>query len=489
MYKGKIPGLSAVVVNATDILWANAYGYSDPENQIKATTETLFTHASISKTVISFVVMQLYDLGLVDLDENVNTYLDFDIKNPHHPHDPITLRQLLSHTSSINDDRYSDEAVFDSIRVVGDWPGTVGDFLKSLLVPGGKNYASSSWHRYAPGKRFDYSNIGATTAAHVAECVAQKALKDGGNLGHILSGDGTMPTFSDLANKLFQNEWGIQDASYHLADLNKELDIAIPSTIRHGEAVDYCLWGYPDYPDGNFRASPTSYSYLLRTFMNFGIAPPSSSMSASNATDHSIAEQQCITLRKKCGGDEKSPCCAGLMCLPWNNEGLKCQHIHLQEHEQQPAQEQQPENGEHVVLKRKTVQMMRDPADGAGTAPGQEGNPQGLIWYYDDNLGKKLLGHNGGDDGISTDAFFNPDTNIGFVVFTNGDEDVTDKYADAMAEIETKLMETFDIEGGWSAVERTPSSVVLRRRTKQIHSRSRRRHPRSAQPPCGLPAA
>ena len=52
------------------------------------------------------------------------------------------------------------------------------------------------------------------------------------------------------------------------------------------------------------------------------------------------------------------------------------------------------------VLNRTTAAMMRNVSDGAGNAPGQGDNPQGLIWYYDEAWGKgnpTLLGHNGGD--------------------------------------------------------------------------------------------
>ena len=75
-----------------------------------------------SKTVISFVVMRLFDRGLLALDADVNTYLanEFALRNPAFPKAPVTLRQLLSHTSSIDDDQYSSRGVYDHILVQGD---------------------------------------------------------------------------------------------------------------------------------------------------------------------------------------------------------------------------------------------------------------------------------------------------------------------------------------------------------------------------------
>ena len=131
----------------------------------------------------------------------------------------------------------------------------------------------------------------------------------------------------------------------------------------------------------------------------------------------------------------------------------------------------------------KTAAMMRNVSEGAGGAPGQDDEPQAVIWYYADDWGKWLLGHNGGDDGIDTDAFFNPETGVGFIAFTNGDHDT---YQRAMVAIETRLMATFDTAGGWPPPEDVPASAdapataYVRRRAQ-----ARRRPRRSAA--CSLP--
>ena len=68
--------------------------------------------------------MQLYDRGLLTLDGDVNKHLDFVLQNPSYPEVPVTMRQLLSHTSSIDDEQYSSRQVYDHIIVDGDWPGS-----------------------------------------------------------------------------------------------------------------------------------------------------------------------------------------------------------------------------------------------------------------------------------------------------------------------------------------------------------------------------
>jgi CubicO group peptidase (beta-lactamase class C family) len=47
------------------------------------------------------VVMQMVEEGDIGLDDDINEWLEFPVRNPNHPEDPITLRQLLTHTSSL----------------------------------------------------------------------------------------------------------------------------------------------------------------------------------------------------------------------------------------------------------------------------------------------------------------------------------------------------------------------------------------------------
>src|SRR3990172_1556345 len=67
-----IPGLSACIVKDGELVWHNAYGYADVEREIPVTDSTLFFIASISKTITGTAIMQLYERGLFNLEDNVN---------------------------------------------------------------------------------------------------------------------------------------------------------------------------------------------------------------------------------------------------------------------------------------------------------------------------------------------------------------------------------------------------------------------------------
>ncbi len=71
---------------------------------------------------------------------------------------------------------------------------------------------------------------------------------------------------------------------------------------------------------------------------------------------------------------------------------------------------------------------------------------QALLWYYDTKGGTQVLGHNGGDKGVSTDMFFDPATGSGYVLLSNGSTNTTGTTAaqgamDAMNAMDAKLLE------------------------------------------------
>ena len=75
MFFHHIPGLSACILKKGELVWHNPYGFADIEQNIPVTDSTLFFLASISKTFTGTALMQLYERGFFDLDDNVNNYL------------------------------------------------------------------------------------------------------------------------------------------------------------------------------------------------------------------------------------------------------------------------------------------------------------------------------------------------------------------------------------------------------------------------------
>ncbi|HET9397745.1 MAG TPA: serine hydrolase [Sphingomicrobium sp.] len=109
-------------------------GLADPSAGRRVTIDDPVRIASISKLVVAIGVMRLVEQGRLDLDRDASNYLGWKLRNPAFPDTPITLRQLLSHRSSLRDgdDAYviplggslrqslADPSVWDSTHGPGD---------------------------------------------------------------------------------------------------------------------------------------------------------------------------------------------------------------------------------------------------------------------------------------------------------------------------------------------------------------------------------
>ncbi len=100
-YRG-LPGLSFGVVYDQELIWSRGLGYADLERKTPATPRTIYRIASITKLFTATAIMQLRDAGRLRLDDPVVQYLPwFRIRRQDQDDPPITIRQLLTHTSGL----------------------------------------------------------------------------------------------------------------------------------------------------------------------------------------------------------------------------------------------------------------------------------------------------------------------------------------------------------------------------------------------------
>ena len=98
----KLPGISAIIVDDQEVIWEGAYGYSSPEDKVRATPKTLYSICSISKLFTSVAIMKLYDEGKLRLDDTVGEVLPwYDRKQAYPESGPITVRSMMTHSSGL----------------------------------------------------------------------------------------------------------------------------------------------------------------------------------------------------------------------------------------------------------------------------------------------------------------------------------------------------------------------------------------------------
>ena len=97
-----------VAFDANRELASFAEGIADPQSGRRVTADDPVRVASVSKMVVAIGVMKLVEAGKLDLTGDVSRWLGWSLRNPNFPDRPITLRMLLSHTSSVreHDDDY-----------------------------------------------------------------------------------------------------------------------------------------------------------------------------------------------------------------------------------------------------------------------------------------------------------------------------------------------------------------------------------------------
>ena len=155
-----IAGATIAIVKDGKLLFAKGYGYADYEKKKPVSAdETLFRPGSVSKLFTWTAVMQLVEQGKLDLDRDVNAYLDFKI--PDAFGQPITLKNLLAHTPGF------EEQVKDLFTIGSESPN-LGTYLKTHIPA----------RIYPPGTVPAYSNYGASLAGYIVERVSGRPFND-----------------------------------------------------------------------------------------------------------------------------------------------------------------------------------------------------------------------------------------------------------------------------------------------------------------------
>lgn len=233
----KFNGYATAKVNHDSIQEINTYGFADKERKIAYSENSIQPIGSVSKTFIGISLMIAKEKGLLDLDADINTYLDFTISNPHlKEKNIITLRHLATHTSGIIDD----EKIYENSYTFKTNPkNSLRDFFINNLSKD-KKITKKLFYKSKAGERYSYSNIGAALAAYIIEKVSGKPFSQFTN----------ETIFIPL--KMKNTGWFQQDVdSTKLATLYDEKDIPLKS------------YSCDTYPDGSLKTTINDLSLYL----------------------------------------------------------------------------------------------------------------------------------------------------------------------------------------------------------------------------------
>ena len=358
-----LPGVSVSVVKGSNIVWNKGFGMANIEQDIIVSDNTMFMLASVSKTVTAAALMKLWENGLIDLDQNINDYLSFNVTHPNFPLTPITAKMLLTHTSGIKDN-WSVMPYYE-----GDSDIDLSRYLQEYLVPGGDFYnQSQNFTNNPPGTNFSYSNIGAALVGHLVEAISSQPFNEFCNqhifepldmdskwflsevnlanlatLYEVSTGEGSGDNCFEIGCGFFSYDNPCQCDGYcdYFGDCCDDFEEVCGDGGPGANFNPIEHYGYSDYPSGQLRTSSNDLAKFLVLFNNDGIYQ-----------DVRILEQETVEYMKS---------------IPYPNIDSQ----------------------------------------------------QGVMWYYKNQNGRNLFGHNGGDKAVSADMFISLSDEIGVIVLTN----------------------------------------------------------------------
>jgi CubicO group peptidase (beta-lactamase class C family) len=313
-----LTGVSYCVVKNDRILYSGAQGYADEANNKLATDTSRYLIASISKTITAVALMQLVEQNLIALDDDINNFLPYPVRNPDFPNTPITYRMLLSHTSSISDD-FQNTLELDCYGT--DCAMTLEQFFQAVFVANGQYYSNDNFLNNSPSTKEDYSNLASALVGYLVERISQT------------------PFDTYCKNNIFL-PLGMTKTEWRLANTPiSELVVPYSADIPNQNNPHYT---FPDYPNGGLRTTTLDLANFLRAIIQNGTLNGTQILSASS------------------------------------------------------------------MMQMETLQF--------------GSTEQCLSFYYDSINGKRVLGHTGGEKGVTTAMYYDTDTNIGVIVFNNDDD-------------------------------------------------------------------
>jgi CubicO group peptidase (beta-lactamase class C family) len=230
MAEQKIPGLALLVTKDGNTIKAQGYGLANLEHNVPVTPETIFQSGSMGKQFTATAVMLLVEDGKLKLDDRIVTYLT----DAPDSWQPITIRQLLSHTAGVGD--FS--PLFDLRR----------EYSEEKLL----NIIYKIPLRFTPGERWEYSNpgyitlgilIGRVTGKHYGEFLQERIFKPLGMQSTRIISEADIIPHRAAGYRLVKGE--LKNQTYVSASLNTTADGSLYTNILDLAKWDFVLRGEP----------------------------------------------------------------------------------------------------------------------------------------------------------------------------------------------------------------------------------------------------
>jgi CubicO group peptidase (beta-lactamase class C family) len=274
LQSAQVPGLAWALIDRGQLLRTGAWGFSDLAKQQPMRADTLLATASVTKTFTATLLMQEVERGRCTLDDDAQQHLPFSLRNPAHPDAAITLRHLLTHSSSLADDG----AAYSASYGCGNPTTALGDWLREALH-GRAARAKPPFHPEAPGQRHAYSNVGFGLLGLVLEGISHRSFPS------LLSDRVLLPLGMTRSHMLLQGPGLLEQARdmatpYQFqADGQAPLPLVqrlargepLPTSNGSGQQQALCHYSYATLSDGLLRSTAEELSRFGLALLQGGL--------------------------------------------------------------------------------------------------------------------------------------------------------------------------------------------------------------------------
>lgn len=233
-------GGAFIVAQKGEIVYERYYGVQQKSTGVPVTEKSYFRCASVTKLVTGMGLMKMMDEGLLDPDEDIGTYLGYEVRNPRFMDQPITLRHLMSHTAGLNE---------------GASYNRKSSLLSEMIAVDQKAHAN--FKEEEPGSSYAYSNFGAGITGSIIESVT----------GQDVSSYMREAFFAPLGIDAAYTATQIEEPEYITATYHKDGSLyASPSYMLRQSYVQEAM------PDQHYRVTVGSLLIRPRDLTRLGIA-------------------------------------------------------------------------------------------------------------------------------------------------------------------------------------------------------------------------
>ncbi|MFN0254305.1 serine hydrolase domain-containing protein [Pedobacter ureilyticus] len=245
MKKIDVAGLAVAVVKNNKLIYNHSFGKKSIENNTMLSNTDIFRIASISKSFAATSIMQLVEAKKLSLDDDFGDLVGFKIRNPKYPEKVITLRMVLSHTSSINDSQ--------------------GYFNLDVINPAKNENWAKCYTDKSPGTGYLYCNLNFNMVGAVIERITGKRY-DSYVKQHILSPLNLYGGYcvDSLDSQRFASLYEYENQSFKLATAAYAPRREELSTYQLGHSTPILS------PTGGMKISAVDLAKYMMMHMNYG---------------------------------------------------------------------------------------------------------------------------------------------------------------------------------------------------------------------------